>query len=332
MKWLKILKISFLYIGTVIGAGFGTGRELVTFFKETSQFTIILGGIALGVFSGFYLYLGKRFKEKELSAIAFGKYNKIFDFIVNTSVFFVLAAMLDTSDSMIKNIFGIDYGGYFTIAFCLLAAVVGMNFIKKINALVIPAIIVMIIFIFSKSPGFTVSGGLNLFAPLSYAGMNIMLAGYVIFKDGRDMSSKEIAMTALLVSILFSLIMTMLYETVRGNYASMPFYEVAVYYGYKYLAGAVIFFAIVTTALSCASLTLDYVGKVIKNRYAAAIMIFLAAIPVKIFVGFENIVDYVYPAVSLLGIMTSLFALASLLKLIYKEKKSEKLTNYSINL
>lgn len=331
MRFLRVFKIVFLYIGTVIGAGFGTGRELVAFFKDTSPITLILGGLCLGLFCSYYLYLGKAFNSDDLSKIVFNKYCKIFDFIVAVSIFFVLSAMFDTADIMVNDIFGLKYGGYFTVAVCLVSAIIGIGFIKQVNFVVIPAIVIMIIFIFSMHPIVEFTGRISLMSPISYAGMNIMLAGYVTVKDGKELSNKEIALSGGLVGVIFAVIMVLLYEMVKGSTAVMPFYEVAVGYGYKYMAGFIIYFAILTTTLSAVSIVLDYTNNFIINKYLCAILIFILAIPVKKYLGFGKIVEYVYPVVSFIGIFITIVSLIKLIKIKIqskKDKKSKKDTNY----
>ena len=312
MKIINILKISFLYIGTVIGAGFATGKELTEFFKNTSFITIILGGIALGLFLGYYLYLGKTFNE-ELSVIAFNKYNKVFDFLVFLSTFFVFVSMFDTSNIILQN-FNIKFGGYYTIIFTLISAILGISFIKKINFLVIPCIIVMVILIYSKNPKIE-GGSVNFLSPILYAGMNIMLAGFVIKDEGKNLTNKQIVASTVVTSVILSFIMVLIYQTVKGNTDVMPLFSVAKTYNLKVVAGIVIYCAILTTALSSAIICLDYLSNYTKSKIYSSVILFLLAIPFKIYLGFEKIVKFVYPIVSILGILVTILSFIKIIKL-----------------
>lgn len=60
--WLSGLKWMFLIIGTMIGAGYASGRELWEFFGNESTFAILLFAVLF-----FYLYLcdyENQFSEK----------------------------------------------------------------------------------------------------------------------------------------------------------------------------------------------------------------------------------------------------------------------------
>ena len=313
---IKILKIAFLYVGTIIGAGFATGKELTAYFNGVNIFTMIFAGIVLGLFAGYYLYLGKIFKE-DLSVVAFGKYSKVFDILVFVSVFFVFVSMFDTSDIIIFDMFNIKYGGYFTILATLLVAIIGISFIKKVNALVIPAIVIMIIVIFAKQPTATIVGKTTVFSPILYAGMNIMLAGYIIKPEGKHLTNNEITLITIVTSIVFSIIMSMLYEIVKCSDDIMPLFSIAKLYNLHIVAGMIIYFAIITTALSTECVLIDYINLYIKNKYIIGLVLFLSAIPFKIYVGFEDIVDFIYPIVSILGLLVTIF---SFIRIIMQKK------------
>ncbi len=300
-----------MYVGTIIGAGFATGKELTAFFDGANIFTLIFGGIVLGLFAGYYLYLGKTFDE-DLSNIAFGKYSKLFDALVFCSVFFVFVSMFDTSDIILFDMFQIKYGGYFTILLTLISALVGISFIKKINGLVIPAIVIMIIIIFAKNPTATIQGKTTLFSPILYAGMNIMLAGYIIKPEGKGLSNGNIATITIITSIIFAIIMTMLFEIVKGSNDIMPLFTISKLYNLEIIAGLIIYFAIITTALSTEAVLIDYLTPYVKNKYIIGLALFLVAIPFKIYVGFEDIVAFIYPIVSILGVLVTILSLLRL--------------------
>ena len=319
MAIIKILKISFLYIGTVIGAGFATGKELTVFFKDTSTITLVLGGICLGLFCGYYLYLGKNISD-DLSVIVFKKYSGVFDFIVFWSTFFVFVSMFDTSDIVLNN-FNIKYGGYISIIFTLFSAVIGISFIKKINFLVIPLIVVMVAVIFSKHP--TISGGtISVFSPILYAGMNIMLAGFVIKNEGKGLTNKQIIATTIISSIILSILMILIYQIVKGSNDIMPLLSVAKKYNIDAIASIVIYLAILTTALSSGIICLDYLNKFTNSKIYSAVILFLLAIPFKIYLGFEKIVKFVYPIVSVLGILISFLSLVEIIRRKRRKKQN----------
>ena len=56
---MKTFRTAMLYVGAVIGAGFATGKEIVTFFGGKGIVSAIIAGLLLGVFCSVFLLCGK---------------------------------------------------------------------------------------------------------------------------------------------------------------------------------------------------------------------------------------------------------------------------------
>ncbi len=319
MSIIRVLKTAFLFIGTVIGAGFGTGKELTSFFHGASPITLIIGGLCMGLFCSFYLLIGSKFNE-DLSVVAFKKYSGVFDLFVLFSAFAVFSAMFSTSDTVLE-IFGVKCGGYITMILSLVVSLVGIGFVKNVNFVVVPLIVAVVFYLFSLETPNDFTGTLSVLSPLLYGGMNIMLAGYLIAEEGKGMKKSEIVMSGVIVFVVMAVLMAVLYMTVRGENGEMPLLDVAKRHNQSKMAGIVIYFAIVTTALSSASLGIEKLDKYVKNKYLSAVLLFLLAIPVKIYVGFTGIVKYIYPFVSIMGVLVTMLPLVRLIK----KKKTEGL-------
>ncbi|HRR89743.1 MAG TPA: hypothetical protein P5161_03095, partial [Eubacteriales bacterium] len=54
----KSIKLAFLFIGTVIGAGFATGREIALYFKNISPLAAAFSGLALGFLCTLFIIIG----------------------------------------------------------------------------------------------------------------------------------------------------------------------------------------------------------------------------------------------------------------------------------
>ena len=66
----RVLSVSFLIIGTVIGAGFASGREIVTFLGERpSPWLALLGGIATFAFCAVFLLVGKKVNASSIGEV-----------------------------------------------------------------------------------------------------------------------------------------------------------------------------------------------------------------------------------------------------------------------
>ena len=60
MSMWRALKVCFLYIGTIIGAGFASGREIALFFGETAPLNVALSAVFMAVLEMLFLVAGKR--------------------------------------------------------------------------------------------------------------------------------------------------------------------------------------------------------------------------------------------------------------------------------
>ena len=83
MNKKNILKIAFIYTGTLLGAGFATGKELVSFFAIFDKFGIIgffiscflLSFCAISILN--CVYSTNAITYKDFMSSLFGKYGKI---------------------------------------------------------------------------------------------------------------------------------------------------------------------------------------------------------------------------------------------------------------
>ena len=59
IKVKKTLKTAFLYIGTLIGAGFSSGREIALFFKNLAPYNVALSAVVMSLFALLFLTAGR---------------------------------------------------------------------------------------------------------------------------------------------------------------------------------------------------------------------------------------------------------------------------------
>ena len=66
----KYFSVAMLIIGTIIGAGFASGRELVSFFgTRISPFTAVLCGLAIFALSVVFLFIGSKLRSSNVSEV-----------------------------------------------------------------------------------------------------------------------------------------------------------------------------------------------------------------------------------------------------------------------
>jgi uncharacterized membrane protein YkvI len=243
-KWGAAFQIAAVYVGTVVGAGFATGREIVEFF---SRFGIV--GL-IGVFMAGYIltYLGAKLMRiaaaigaqsyEEMNVHLFGKF---FGRIINIMMLFMLlgvcAVMLSGAGAVFEEQLGLtkSLGIFVTIALSLAVMVVGLKGVFAVNTFVVPMMILfsLILFFLSvKLPGFieqvvfipyAEDGWKAVIGPFSYTALNLSLAQAVLVPVAAEIKDDNtvkwggilggIALTLILLSSHLTLIMLPGFET-----------------------------------------------------------------------------------------------------------------------
>ena len=70
--WKNSFRLTFTFVGTMVGAGFASGREVAAFFGETSLFGVVLAGLLTGALSFVFMELG-RLSKGDIMGGFFGK-------------------------------------------------------------------------------------------------------------------------------------------------------------------------------------------------------------------------------------------------------------------
>lgn len=237
-NWGAAFQIAAVYVGTVVGAGFATGREIVEFF---SRFGII--GLIGILMSGYiFIYLGC--KMMRISAqIGAKSYQEFNDYLfgkwvgsaINVLMLFMLlgvcAVMLSGAGAVFNEQLGLpkNVGVFLTIAITILTILFGTKGLFAINVLVVPMMITfsLILMILSiQLPNFIDSlvfmpyaedGWKAVVAPFSYTALNLMLSQAVLVPVATDIDDDRTikwggilgggALTLILLSSHMSLIM-----------------------------------------------------------------------------------------------------------------------------
>ncbi|MHC0038635.1 YkvI family membrane protein [Pseudoneobacillus sp. C159] len=200
-NWGAAFQIAAVYVGTVVGAGFATGREIVEFFSRFGFFgfiSILMSGYLL-------IFLGSKLMRtaaminatsyQEFNEYLFGKpLGRIINFIMLFMLLGVGAVMLSGAGAIFDEQLGISkvIGIVITIVLSLLVMVVGVKGIFAVNTFVVPlmisfSFILMILSI--KLPHFFDSflyipfsedGWKTVLAPFSYTAFNLGLSQAVL--------------------------------------------------------------------------------------------------------------------------------------------------------
>ena len=320
----RALKVCFLYIGTIIGAGFASGREIALFFGETAPLNVALSALFMAVLEMLFLVAGRVNALPDNTAIRTG---------VFIAAFSSVAAMLAGGDFALYSLTGVRSLGIITALLAGALVVGGIEKIKLANTLLIPLLIALLLAVYIRNGSPVFQGDFSFVKPLRYSGLDVLLGGIVISREGKKLNKKEILATCVMSALFIGAVLFVLQNIVLSDtlHSSMPVLAVAEKVGLKTAAGILIAVAIFTTLVSSLDVLTQYTQESFsryaishsdkayserrfvrfarkagtpENKNVAVFATLLFLYPVSFF-GFDLIVDTLYPFVSLCGILTT---------------------------
>lgn len=212
MRNLKqILQIAFTYIGTVVGAGFATGKEILLFFTRYGWTATLTIGLA----TAFFVWIGVKLMliahdigaesyedlNKELFGKQLGEAVSLFILVI---LFGVTSVMLAAAGSLFQEHMGFPFqiGLLVTLLLTYLFLHKGMAAILTINSIVVPIMLLFtaaIVWMTVQNPGsgnwLTLSGAFpwhrTWFSPILYTSYNLAMAQAVLVPLGKEINSKK---------------------------------------------------------------------------------------------------------------------------------------------
>lgn len=331
---ISTLKIAGAYIGTVVGAGFASGQEILQFFAVFGAYGFI--GLLIVTFL-FILYgyiimgIGYQLNSKShLSIIkhSTGKYlGSIVDFIITFFLFGGLTSMIAGSGAMFKQQFGISavLGNAAMAVITTITVLTGFNGIINSISFVVPFLIVSAVGVsvtslFIAAPG---GGGANAYVPSSglignwlwaavlYTSYNIILSIAVLGPLGSQSEGyKAIKNGAIIGGLGLGFGAISIYFAIRTHISSVVGLEIPMIY----IAGsispliegvysAVLLAEVYTTAVSS---LYGFAARIVDMGSPKARPVIIGTVAASFIAsqfGFSNIVKYLYPIVGYGGII-----------------------------
>ncbi|MEB3100191.1 YkvI family membrane protein [Ferviditalea candida] len=208
----KILQVGFTYIGTVVGAGFATGQEILQFFTQYGWMSTLAIAIAclLFVWIGTKLMLmaadiGARSYE-DLNNHLFGEtaglWISLFTFVI---LFSITAVMLAGAGSVFVENLRLPYqaGLFFTLALTYIIIIKGIDGILAVNTVVVPMMLLFNLVLVAVTLDLPTAGnfihlmsdahpGRILLSPFLYTAFNLGLAQAVLVPVGSTIKDPDI--------------------------------------------------------------------------------------------------------------------------------------------
>ncbi|MGL4345244.1 MAG: YkvI family membrane protein [Cellulosilyticaceae bacterium] len=146
-NYRAILQVASVYIGTVIGAGFASGQEMITFFTKyglSGVIGLILAGIAYAVLGAVILevvYERQFSNYKDLLKDVMGpKLSLVLEWTVNIFLFICFSTMIAGAGAIMKQAFDVPYwiGACGMAVACVATFLTGAKGFVGMNALLVP--------------------------------------------------------------------------------------------------------------------------------------------------------------------------------------------------
>lgn len=325
----NIFNICFVIIGTIIGAGFASGKEIYTFFcvyATNGLFGILISNFIIGlvIYLTFKIVIDNNIKTYSDFIKCLVGSNKILNYTINNimNIFLLISFIVMVS----------GFGAYFNQEFnipaifgaLIISVLAFFTFFKnidgivKINTFLIPILIFLIILLGFKE-GFS-SFAINSFPPTSgfswilrsilYASYNSIVLIPIIINLQNLLSNKKqvkyVIGFTLFIMVLMSIIIygVLILNISEIENIEIPIVFIANKFGiiYKYLYGLVILIAIFTSAISEGYSFLENVAKNKKQYFIYSILICFLSIAFSN-IGFGKLLDLLYPLLGYLGLL-----------------------------
>ncbi|MFC3886308.1 hypothetical protein ACFOU2_23585 [Bacillus songklensis] len=321
--WRSGLKWMFLIMGTMIGAGYASGRELWQFFGEESGLAILLFTIIFSV--ACYVIMMISYEQKTqhfqpvLRVLIGEKWSFLYDILILFYLFTTTVVMIAGGGATLQT-FHIPYSFGITVFSALVALIFvkGIKGMIQVNSIVIPFLImglisILIIFMFQNGKPWALqwTSQANWPAAFTFTALNILPLVAVIAAIGREIKSKrEIKIASIGSGVLLGLISFIYNESLMQVARELPLYEIPLFAILKYfpytmliMMTCLLLIAIYTTAISG---VLGIVTRINYLQYRLplwlmACLLLLLMIPFT-YIGFSKLIAILYPIYGLLNL------------------------------
>ena len=320
--WRAGLKWMFLILGTMIGAGYASGRELWQFFGDESGIAILLFVIMFIIACSVIMFVS--FKQKSTDYVAVlesivGKhFVRIYDYMILLYLFTTTVVMIAGSGATVQA-FQLNYWwGVYLIAFTLFVLFLrDIRGVLSINQYVIPILLVGLVFVLLR---FSFDQQLSLFtswkeqrnwmAAFPFTALNILPLVAVLGAIGNKVRSEgEIWIATVGSGLIFGVVSYIYNNSLIQIAEEILLYEIPLFailsnYSSDMLIfmSVLLWIAIFTTAAAGMLGIVTRMKRIFNVPIWILVLISLVLmIPLTSF-GFSTLVAYIYPVYGILNL------------------------------
>jgi len=301
--------VIFLILGTVIGSGFSTGKEIAVFFSRFGYYSFAFIPLAFCLFYFAFYFLMSKGKDR--------KWNEKSKYL-NVIMLFCASIFSASMFAGIQNC-GINFGhvGCFVLisivlVFCFVACFKNLLFLSKTNVFLVPVLLLILIsffFIILPDCSLSINGGrdslLGMFFCCLYVVLNISLSSVVIASCGEGLTKKQIRFASFVSAFILSAFIFVINFVILCNYdlifSSMPLLSLSsgvmnVLLHFVIIVGCLttLLSMVYISATSCERLGMKHFSKF----FVSVVIPFVLSL-----IGFSSIVSILYPIASFFGII-----------------------------
>lgn len=331
--------IEMVITGTLIGAGFASGKEIYLFFYRYGFYGfigIIICSILLGILLYKILSLSLKYKISNYSDfLSLFIKNKLLkkSSIIITNVFLLLTffVMIAGFGAYLNQEFGVNYtiGIGIISVLCFFIFLKGAKGVEKVSSILVPVLIFFIFFLGIKNIKlitniFCIENEIihcNLYnnwfiQALLYCSYNLYLLIPVLINfTGKLNKKKVIRISINCMFIIFALLLSIFVVLSKETVYNLSFIEMPVIYliednepVLKVIYGIIISFSIITTAISEGIGFIKGIKIKEKNYWKIVLIMCILGILVS-YLGFTSLVQILYPVIGLIGIIQIIYIL-----------------------
>ena len=341
MKTLSgIFFTAFLCVGSIVGAGFISGRELIGFFGTKGFLPfVIFAGIFLCACLLLLFSLGKEYDGADGLNNALMKNPRPFGAMVLIASFVFLSTMLAGLDAIGES-FGMP--GFLPVISSIslvcvtLCSRYGLKGIEKINFFLVPVVIVIINALIFTGVRLDFSGSApNAATGIGKAALYVFLNAFsnlpVLVSTARGKSRRVLIWAAIVTASLICVEAVFILAAVNSGGANAQNAQIPLLYVLGDTASAVYaaaVFAAILSSLSSAYYPLYVVAKEKMQKTGVVILCLSSLVLSRI--GLKGLVDYVYPLLGALGAIYIIKCAVFKLKKVLSARRASLKNNNSL--
>lgn len=309
---------SFTVVGSVVGAGFISGKEILEFFAF--DFSI------LSMYFCFICFFVCGYLVMSIRSYDVGV--KVVGVVVSIASIIISGCMISALDEVFTKLFclskKVKLFSVLSAIFIFFTSLNGVSGVEKFNIIFIPIVVVSVIILtISKTeilhintiPN-SVKGGIM---PIIYVGFNLLLSFSVIKNSGVRLTPLFKLISCFIFSIILTALIFLIANLLCGKdfIGAMPFPSLFIE-NKKLLIfiDIITLFAIFSTLFSSLYTAIDFGGICLKFKYKLLILLFALSVSE---IGFSKIVEYIYPILGILGFL--LIGIIYLLRVFFRQRQ-----------